>query len=297
VVPAKPPRALFHLDKWCVDTLLPDGTVLLVYLGRLLLAGKALVRVTAELFNTDGSRIAGSAEGGAFKPADGRLLCGQADIEGERLRFRTPGLSGELRFVARRPAFAPGPLLTRGARALSWTVEVPDADVTGELHWPGGGRALHGRGYRDRVTFDILPWRLPLRTLRWGRAVAGEHSVSFLHADVGAHAPPLVAGVCDGEALSGMPQALVLGASRELLAGPIIDLQGLHLGALRPLLRLATRNPDQHKWAAAATLHGEAGRAIHELVRFGDAVHDAMPGAAIGELLETASHESRIRGR
>lgn len=127
--------------------------------------------------------------------------------------------------------------------------------------------------------------------------MAGEHSVSFLHADVGAHAPPLVAGVCDGEALSGMPQALVLGASRELVAGPIIDLQGLHLGALRPLLRLATRNPDQHKWAAAATLHGEAGRAVHELVRFGDAVHDAMPDAPADGFLEHASHANRIHGR
>jgi len=80
--------------------------------------------------------------------------------------------------------------------------------------------------------------------------------------------PPLRAGFADGKPRAGTPEGLVLGTPRTLVVGPVVELEGLQLGALRPLLRLATRDPQQHKWAAPATLQGEPARAVHERVWF-----------------------------
>jgi hypothetical protein len=253
------------LDKWYVDTLLADSSVLLVYLGRIIVAGVPLLRVTSDLFLPDGTRISGSSIGLRFSCAPGRLRCGPATIEVERLRFETTTLSGDLTFSARdKPFYVRDPFLSRGEHRLSWQVEVPDADVRGELRSAGRRVEIEGRGYRDRVWLDFPHARVPLRTLRWGRAIAGPHAATWVTAETDRETISL--GWQDGVMLDGPPPTLALSEERSLVHGPVVDLEGLRLGPLRPLLRLCTHNPVQHKWAARAKLGGVDGRAVHELV-------------------------------
>jgi hypothetical protein len=143
-------------------------------------------------------------------------------------------------------------------------VEVPDADVRGEVHWPGGSMAIEGRGYRDRVWADIPLWRLPLQDLRWGRAVAGGHACVWVTATCPGGV--VAAAWQDGHLIREGLVPPVTGPGRVLLEGPVIDLQGLHLGPLRAPLGHLLHAPSQVKQASEASIGGVSGRAVHEVV-------------------------------
>ena len=262
----RPDRWPFSLEKWYIDVLLPDGTVLLVYFGRMRLLGVPFARVTAELFRPGEPVIRSDAPATRIEGSEDRLEFGPATIEGECLTFTLPGLRGELRY---RPRHAPitlrDPFLTEGDRSLIWNVEIPDSDVEGEVSWPGGAMPLVGRGYRDRVWFDLLPWRFPIQELRWGRAVAQDHAATWVEAQT---AKNLVVAGWSSEAAV-VPTRPALGADRELLSSAVADLEGLRFGWLRPVLRRISGDPREVKWAATAQLSGSEGVAIHEVVRWG----------------------------
>jgi hypothetical protein len=263
----RPDRWPFCLEKWYVDLLLDDGGVLLVYLARMRLLGVTLARVTAEFFPPEGPVIRGDAPVPHVEGAMDRLLFGPATLDGDTLAFDTPGLSGRLRYhPLHDPVTLRTPFLEARGRSLDWVVEIPDAEVEGELRWPGGTRAVMGRGYRDRVRFDLPPWRFPIRELVWGRAVCGPHAATWVQADTlsGRISARWVDGVVD----EGEGPPVELGPDRVLLDAHVVDLETLRLGALRPLLRLLSGDPAETKRAASASLEGFTGRAIHETVRW-----------------------------
>ncbi len=254
----------FFLEKWYIDTLLPNGDVLLVYLGRVRILGVWLARVTADLFGADGRTIGAHAVPRRVRTGPDVLDFDAARVDGEELAFELEGLSGRLTFSPRgRAVQPPKPFLARGGRALSWEVEVPDADVSGALSWPGGGCQVFGRGYRDRIAFDFLPWRLPVSSLEWGRAVAGEHAAVWMRAQT----PDAVLRYSwiDGTRQAAA-ESVRLGPDRTLVHTAIADLPGLRAGPLRPLLRRLTRDPVETKWATQAAIFGVSGLAIHERV-------------------------------
>ncbi len=254
-----------RLDKWYVDTLLPNGSIVLVYLGSITAGPFRFSRVTADLFLPDGSRHGGGATGRRPRMGDIRADLGAGGFDGGLLWWRTAGLSGELAFTSRYPGFELRcPFLTAGHRSLHWVVEVPDADVQGEVRWPGGSLAVEGRGYRDRVWADIPLWRLPVTELRWGRAVAGEHSCVWVAA-TGSEGTAAEAWQDGHRAAEGFVPPLA-GPGRVFLEGPVIDLEGLRLGPLRTPLGRLLHAPIQVKQASAASLGGEIGRAVHEVV-------------------------------
>lgn len=267
-----PMRFPATLEKWYIDTLLDDGAVLLIYLGMLSVSYLRAARVTAELFLSDGSGPHGSVNANHLSGGENILHFGSATIAGDRLSFVTPGLSGELTYHPRYPPFAlREPFLAEGNRSLHWLVEIPDADVTGTLRWPGGERAIAGRGYRDRVWFDFPPWRFPIHELIWGRAAAGNHAATWVRAitDQGI----IAAAWLDGQLApiaddSGLPAEVTLGASRIFLDTDVVSMEGLRLGVLRGVLRHFSGDPHQTKWQAPCVIAGERGVAVHEVVRW-----------------------------
>jgi len=254
-----------RLDKWYADTLLPDGSVLLVYLGSLSVGSWCLSRVTADLLLPDGTRHSGGAKGRRPVLGDGSADFAAGGFNGERLWWQAAGLSGELTFTSRHPGFELAcPFLEAGRRSLHWVVEVPDADVQGEVRWPGGSMAIEGRGYRDRVWADIPLWRLSLQELRWGRAVAGDHACVW--AEAAGPGGVVAAAWQDGHLIREGLVPPMTGPGRVLLEGPVIDLQGLHLGPLRAPLGRLLHAPSQVKQASEASIGGVSGRAVHEVV-------------------------------
>jgi hypothetical protein len=267
----RPSRFPASLEKWYIDALLPDGTVLLVYLASLVLFGWRVAKLSADLFFPDGRRIHGAAPVGAISGAEDQLSFGPASIEGERLRFETKGLSGELRYRARQPAAClRDPFLVHGGRTLSWNVELPDADVEGTLRWPEGELQVAGRGYRDRVWFDLLPWRFPIRELVWGRAHAGPRALTWVHATTldGAVGGSWVDGAIRDHSGRGPPAPLVLGEPRVLLEADVADLEGIGRGPIGAVIRRAGGDPHEIKYHAPCSLDGQPGMAVHEVVRW-----------------------------
>jgi hypothetical protein len=261
-------RTPFVLEKWYVDTLTPEGAVVIVYLGWLRVLGLRVARVTAELFRPDGTTVRGQAKARVVRSAEDRLEFGPATLRTDGLTWCTPALAGELRFSPRHPPVTLlDPFLEESGRRVLWTVEVPDAEVTGELRWPGGAVNIAGRGYRDRVWLDFRPWRFPIQELRWGRAVSASHATTWVTARTGDHE---VAGTwTDGETCAGAAREPDLGRDRVLVEGRVADLEGLRLGALRPLLRHLSGDPHLLKRAGSATLAGEPAVAVHERVVWG----------------------------
>jgi hypothetical protein len=254
----------FRLEKWYIDTLLDDGSILLVYLGRLRLSGLPLGRVTAQFFPAAGTGRSGAAKVRRTRGSADGLDFGAARISGQRLSWSTAGLSGELEFSPRHgPTGQSKPFLVRGERSLNWQVEIPDADVEGEIRWPGGVRPIRGRGYRDRVWFDIFPWRFPIRRLFWGRAAGGGHAAFWTEAET--DRGRIRQAWVDGRATDEW-RPPVFSRPRVILDSDVVGLDALLLGPLRPLLRRLTGNPHEIKCTAATELGGEPARAIFEEV-------------------------------
>jgi hypothetical protein len=129
--------------------------------------------------------------------------------------------------------------------------------------------AVQGRGYRDRVWFDVLPWRFPIARLAWGRAVAGGHAAVWTRATT-AHG--LVAAAwLDGQTVDSGPDeappaGVRLGPPRVILDADVANLEGLRIGPLRGLLGWLSGTPHETKWQAPCTIAAERGVAIHEVV-------------------------------
>jgi hypothetical protein len=255
----RPPRFPVSLEKWYVDALFEDGAVLLVYLVRLHFFGVRMARVTAELFH-EGRVVRGDAPASSIEGGRDRLRFGAASIDGDRLRFSTPGLEGDLVYRPRHEPFTlRDPFVADRDRALTWRVEIPDADVEGTLCWPGGKRAVRARGYRDRVHFDIHPWRFPIERLVWGRAVAGRHAATWVEAET-------ARGRIAERWASSDDATPELGEPRVLIDARVLGLPTLGLSWRRLLLEPLSGDPHETKMAAPCTIGGEHGVAIHEIV-------------------------------
>jgi hypothetical protein len=257
-------HGVFNLEKWYLDTLLADGGLLLLYAGRIRLFGLSMARFTAELHRPGKQAVRSGAVVRHPRGGDDWLRFGPLRIEKERVTWRTDGFSGDLQFRARAAATVlRTPFLERGGRRIEWTVEVPDADVRGTCHWPGGEASLQGRGYRDRVWFDFLPWRFPIRELLWGRAVTRSHAATWVEARC-----PDASVRCDwmdGELLESRAP-VELASSNPVIQTPVVDVEGLRLGFLRGPLRALSGDPHQTKYLASARIAAETGSAIHEVV-------------------------------
>jgi hypothetical protein len=259
------PRFPTTLEKWYVDALFDDGTVLIVYMGCLWLAGRRVARVAATLFRADGSTVSGDAVARDVRGGPDELRFGPASIRGDAFRFDTRELAADLEY---RPRYEPctlrAPFIEEAGRELTWVVEIPDADVRGTLRVGGETFTVAGRGYRDRVAFDLLPWRFPIRTLEWGRAVAGPHAATWVRASTAR--ADVAAAWKDGREVTTPAAGIVIGDSRVLVDGDVLGLDNLRLGVVRPWLARLAGHPRQTKLGARCTIDGIDGHAVHERV-------------------------------
>jgi len=256
-------HGLALVEKWYIDTLLDDGGVLIVYLLWMRNAGIASAEVRAELHTAEGSVHKGRAR--APRVAGGeRLDFGSARLEGEQLVWDTPGLSGSLTMTPRHPAVQLcDPVFDDGRQCVRWTVEVPDADVRGHVRLPGMERAIRGRGYRDRVYCNVIPWRFPMRSLRWGRAAAGRHASIWFAARTTDGA--VSARWDDGVGGGGEAPPTARGA-RLLLDERLAETSSPPLAPLRAFARWLLSDPHQRRWTAETSISGASGHAIYEEV-------------------------------
>jgi hypothetical protein len=253
----------FRLTKWYVDVVTPDGRVAIAYWSDVTYAGAhhavcGLVRAGDRPPESSFSLRAGHAP---------RLLS-------DRLVWRAPSLGLDVSLLRLAPDVATR-LLDTPDGAIDWMAWGPAAEVRIAI----GDEVLTGSGYAERIDLGVLPWAIPMTTLRWGRWISGSHWATWIVWE-GAH--PLRIAWLDGVPVPAPEigeDRVVLGADATLALGPRIIVTDASIGeqltSLSPLSALIDRVARSHqtRWLTPGvlTLPGGrtmAGSVIHEVVRW-----------------------------
>jgi hypothetical protein len=197
--------------------------------------------------------------------------------QGADLVWRAPPLGCT---VVCTPALAPiaRRLIDRPEGAVDWRCEMPAASIAVALP---DRPTLAGHGYAERLEMTVLPWRLPIDELRWGRWISDDGGRSLVWIDWTGPQPRT------DVYLDGQPRAgATVARDRVETGGASLDLsdrRALHsrpvasaLNGLSPILsRLpsAWRRVEDAKWISRARLRcpgapAEGGWCIDEVVRF-----------------------------
>ncbi len=156
---------MFRLLKWYLDLVTEDGTVFIGYAARVRLGG-VQVGYASALVSPPGAR---TSEQGATDRSPLPTL-GDSTLAWECPTLRLSGT-----WVAEAPPVQRVLLQGRDG-AIQWCCHLPRASATVRLD----GAVLSGQGYVESLRLTIPPWRLPFRTLRWGRHVSGGHSAVWI---------------------------------------------------------------------------------------------------------------------
>jgi len=217
------------LDKWYADAVVDD---------RLTVLYRARLHLGPLSWGYQGCLRNGSAREGRFswnRPRDG-----------------LPRLSAQDRQLVLATASGPAfwqydnsrafELWSDGRQRVVWEPVVRNGDVSG---------SLCGRGYAERLTLDIMPWKLGLRQLWWGRFCGARHSLIWI---IWEGRIPRRLAVVDGEEL-----ADVTATEHCILAGDSrLDIVDAELVADAPLGSGAlARMPWPKKLAPAHFLGGQ----------------------------------------
>ncbi|MDO4796147.1 MAG: hypothetical protein Q4A28_09465 [Brachymonas sp.] len=252
-----------HLEKWYADWVDGNGRPHILYLARLGI-GPVRLGYCASLGQQRHARTRM-----VWRDKHMPLPC----VKANAVHWPLAAGHGHLQWSA---SARPGPrvLWQQPAGRVVWEPVVCNGLVRNQ-----DGQCL-GRGYVERLVLSVAPWKLGLRTLRWGRFCGTHHSLIWIEW-LGRH--PLRLALLDGcdEALHGVDRSQVRTATTRLemhAAQPIVhDSLGTgalkRLGGLRRLARPDFLQGVESKWMAQAQLHmhgqvADSGHVIYEEVQW-----------------------------
>jgi hypothetical protein len=281
-------RTFFELRKWYCDVLTPQKQFVFVYLAEVILCGRPYRSITIHCFREGamttrtlplvGADLLDAGSGGVSAAGKGVLFMLFRD--GGEVQAEAPGCSIRLSYRSPKPLFTE-PLLIGHGRAgrIIWQPLLLGAAVSGVIETDGTRMEFsNAKGYADFVGSTILPPRVPVRTLRWGRLHHDAADVTFVRTAWNEEAPGWSAVVARmgskiyrGEQVFVAPEAE--GSSYGLRAplpsgelrmqvrhgdvlqnGSFIDQQDWKCRIAEPAIRLVTRDPRSTKWASSAFL-------------------------------------------
>jgi len=214
---------------------------------------------------------------------------------GYRARLRYGGLSLHYSSIldgkGQRHSLRRGGLAAPGARWQSAWPPVravlyrsPDGVIDWRCLVPGGPASVagvDGFGYAERLRLTIPPWRLPIRTLRWGRFISAQRSLVWIDWDGDSTCravflngrPAIAVRIDDGEVELADGTRAIFDRGLVVRSG---SLGRTVLGAIPGLRRAAPARifqVDECKWRSRTTVSGpdgasEEGWSIHEVVRW-----------------------------
>ena len=259
-------RPSFALSKWYFDCVAEDGRTAIAYASVLRWRGLSVHWSSIDV--RDGAAAvhrASTRRAAAPRRSDGSI----------QWRHSTLGCAVDCRSV--QSPFA-RTLHRDTDGAVDWSCEASAARVRIEV---ADAVPVEGLGYAERLELSVLPWRLGIDELRWGRWIAGDGSHSIVWIDWrGAHPQTnvFVDGVRASDAkildttIAGDGVALSIDARQTVVNRSLGDVIG-------PIRRLVTLVPlsflraKETKWSGIGTASGLAGTAVsgstlHEIVSF-----------------------------
>jgi hypothetical protein len=148
----------FRLDKWYFDCVSADRTVLIGYAARLKW-GIFGLSYGATIMRTEGRRFSQRQS----------LSFGQVHEERDSVSWSNDALGVAGDWIGGR-RFDSTVVLDCPDGSIEWQCLGADGDV----HLLVDGGPMEGRGYAERLSMTIPPWRRPFRELRWGRYIGEE---------------------------------------------------------------------------------------------------------------------------
>lgn len=252
------------LTKWYLDVTCDDGSCVIGYAATLDLEGWSLAYASLlEAPEGSAARVESTLRAAPFPTEDGASYVWSAPELAARGRWE--------------PLDAPvsATLLQTEEGAVRWDCRAPRARASVDV----GGRRYEGLGYVEVLSVGIAPWRLPLRELRWGRALSEDRSAVWIDWRADAHhrrwlwidGRPADLGSVTEEGLFA-PDGTPLGRfvdNRVLRSGAVGSTALSILGrAARDRLPARALLLDETKWCARSLGLGAPGRCIHEVVLF-----------------------------
>lgn len=256
----------FLLAKWYLDCVSENGDVAIVYVAHL--RWNKLSVHYASLLTARNGHV-------AFVSSLRKCLLPQPERDTTTLSLPHLGIEGTwqgLRTPVQRSVFC------SQEGSVNWHCHQPMSQV--DLLLPGATR-IAGVGYAECLTLSVLPWKLPLEELHWGRFLSGQHAIVWIDWR-GPHKWCTV--IHNGEERE--VASLTESGMRFAETGTVLDLdrglvlRGGKLGqtvfaGVSRLSRLLPRNflsVEEHKWRSRAVLRTgnvtAPGWAIHEVVKW-----------------------------
>ncbi|HSK10650.1 MAG TPA: hypothetical protein VK911_13810 [Vicinamibacterales bacterium] len=263
----------FSLTKWYLDVVDDEGRSAIAYWSEIAWGPLSLGWESVSLRGASGPAVHRS------RPARSAAPCRAAG----QIAWESGALGCRVTCDPWCPSFR-ARLLDIPGGVLDWCCEVPGGQATADA---GDGCVVRGTGYAERLVLTLLPWRLPISELRWGRWISpatrrsivwigwrGDHPLTLV-LDCG---EPAEAAVVDdgvvrfGSARAGGAGVLRLDRPETLHARRLSDI----LQGVRPLSRRLPRAwqaVEDRKTRSRGVLNAgqaapDTGWAIHELVRF-----------------------------
>lgn len=163
--------------------------------------------------------------------------------------------------------------------SILWSCLAPHAEV--ELELPERAR-LTGRGYVERLEMSLLPGKLPIDELRWGRFIAendvlvwldwrGANRQQYLYHN---GTPVVDCSISNDEIILERDRTILNLVRREVLQeGPLLSTSLSMIPGIEKFAPLKILQAHQRKWLSRGSLMKEnrrvgSGWTIHECVRF-----------------------------
>lgn len=256
----------FLLTKWYLDCIAESGDAAVVYVADLRW-NKLSMRYGSLLTVVEGRVHCVSS----------LRKCASPQLEGDTTTVTLPhiGIEGtwrSLRAPVQRTVFA-GP-----DGSVDWHCHQPMAQV--DLLLQGKTRMI-GLGYAECLTLSVLPWKLPLDELRWGRFLSEQHALVWIDWR-GPHPWRIAIHNGDEREVQSLTESGILfaqtGTRLELDRGLVLrsgQLGQTVFAGISHLAKLLPRNMlsvEECKWRSRGALQtgniNASGWAIHEVVKW-----------------------------
>ncbi len=251
----------FRLRKWYLDLVTQDGQAAILYWADVRVLGLRFRHASLTLVPANSSVIELRSSRAGREPAVSSSDC--------RYDHAPLGIRGRWSF---RQTSINTRLLEHPDGVVDWTCLSPLTDVELRVH----ADTLIGSGYVERLDMTFPAWRLPIRTLHWGRAITPSHAAVWIRW-LGPEPRNLFWLDCVPQPLVPVNEQSVVASTTRVEMQTVRLIRDAKLGStmLRalPILPAPARRSlgiHERKLVAAATIHtpagSEPGWAIHEEV-------------------------------
>jgi hypothetical protein len=238
----------FTLTKWYLDCVDPEGRAFIGFWTSLSWRGVGVIWQSIVLDEPSKPALQRSSSSPVAPPLarDGKL------------EWKTPELAATLTADARQSPLAVRLFASRDG-VVDWRCEAPVAAFSVEI---AGHPPIRGLGYAEQIVVTTLPWKLPIRELRWGRWSDDAAARSIVWIDWRGREPrtwvfvdgaPAVSATVSDESVQTDGFALAVASQRAIRTRAFSDLVRA-IPPLRAVVPASFLALEQNRWLGCGTL-------------------------------------------